>query len=443
LVKRFKNAPNTGKNSIQPKIIPRAEHTISRDHIHRNALKVLYRLHNAGFSAFLVGGCVRDLLLNHQPKDFDIATDAHPDEVRKLFKNSRLIGKRFRLAHIVFGKEIVEVATFRTHHENISQEDIAKTHQGMIMRDNVYGTIVDDASRRDFTINGLYYNIADFSVVDYVNGMQDISTRTLRIIGDPVTRYHEDPVRLLRAVRFMGKLNLNISPETEAPLLTLSHLLGKVSPARLYLEVMKFFQEGATLPTFHLLRKYHLFAELFPAINECLTQPEAIQLIENALAETDKRVKDSKTVSPAFIFSVLLWPLVTKNLEKLRPKKMPLYVAYENAIHHAVKDKTERLAIPRLLLVSIREICLLQFRFTQRFGTRPYRLLGHPRFRAAYDLFLLRQQSGEPLLELTTWWQRFYEATEDERVTILKEVEKTIPNNKRKKRKKKKTEQVQ
>jgi poly(A) polymerase len=438
LVKRFKKTSPHAKNTAQPTIIPRAEHSISRSNIHRNALKVLYRLHSAGYGAYLVGGCVRDLLLDRHPKDFDIATNAHPEEVRKLFKNSRLIGKRFRLAHIVFGKEIVEVATFRTHHENANQEQHAKTHQGMILRDNVYGTIENDVLRRDFTLNGLYYNIADFSVVDYINGMQDIQTRTIRMIGNAEERYHEDPVRLLRAIRFMGKLNLTISPETEEPIIRLRHLLQKVSSARLFLEVSKLFQEGATLPTFHLLRKYQLLDELFPGIQASLQNTRALHFLEQALSNTDQRVKEQKSVSPAFILSVLIWPLATDYLEKLNDTKLPPYVAHEKAVFQASTDLTERLAIPRTLLAIIREICLLQFRFTQRFGSRTYRLMSHPRFRAAYDLLLLRASAGEQIKEVSEWWTVFCDADETKRDEMVKAIEKSSNVKFKKKRKKKK-----
>lgn len=437
LVKRFKKGPKTTKSAIQPVVIPRAEHSISRSSINPNALKVLYRLNNARFGAYLVGGCVRDLLLGRHPKDFDIATDAHPEEIRQLFKNCRLIGKRFRLAHIVFGKDIIEVATFRTHHENAEHEQHAKTHHGMIVRDNVYGDIEDDIFRRDFTINGLYYNIADFSILDFANGMEDIKTRTLRLIGDPEKRYLEDPVRMLRAIRFMGKLSLSISPETEKPIFELSHLLQKVSSARLYLEVVKLFQEGATLPTFRLLCKYRLFKELFPAVDMQLHHADAVKLIETALMNTDQRIQENKTVSPAFIFSVFAWPIIIKNLKDYEHSKLPSYVAHEKAAHHAIQSLTERLAIPRFLLVTIREICILQFRFTQRFGQRPHRLLTHPRFRAAYDLLLLRGAIEPASQMLSEWWTAFHDGSDPQRATMIKEVEKNQPHKKKFKKKKK------
>lgn len=418
-----------------PLLIPRAEHQISRSAINRNALKVLYRLHEAGFSAYLVGGCVRDLLLGVKPKDFDIATDARPEEVRKLFKNCRLIGKRFRLAHILFGPEIIEVATFRTHHEN-AKEQHGKTHQGMIIRDNVYGTIEDDAWRRDFRINALYYNIADFSVVDYTGGIQDIKDKVLHMIGDPMQRFHEDPVRLLRAIRFLAKLNIQITEETEEPLQRLSYLLGHVSPGRLFQEVLKFFQEGASLPTFHLLQKYKFFPQLFPETGKFLEEPATIELLQSALKNTDERIKENKNISPAFLFAVFLWHPVQKELEESLKNGLPMYVAYEKALQHHVKKQTEVLAIPRVMQITIRDICLLQYRLSQRRGNQPFRLLQHPRFRAGFDLLLIRAEKEESVKELANWWDRFIESSHEDREKLLKEVDKPKRHHKRRKKKK-------
>ncbi len=430
-----KEKSSTTPKNHEPLIIPRAEHSISRKSISENALKVLSRLNQAGFSAYLVGGCVRDLLLGHQPKDYDIATSAHPEQVRKLFRNSRLIGKRFRLAHIVFGKELIEVATFRTHHKEAHAED-ARSHKGMIVRDNVYGTIEDDVWRRDFSINALYYNIADFSIVDYADGMQDIKTRTLRIIGNPELRYQEDPVRLLRAVRFMGKLHLKISPETETPIIHLSHLLGHVSSARLFQEVLKFFKEGATLETVKLLQKYNLFAQLFPPTATLIHLPETKKLIEEALANTDKRIKENKSVSPAFLFAVFLWHPVLHTAKEHEESGMPFYVAAEKALRTVLHQQTQRLAITRHLQLSVREICLLQYRFSYRHGARAYRLVNHPRFRAAYDLLALRATVGDPVQELSTWWDAFSTADHELREKMIKELEKKPAGKKRRRRKK-------
>ncbi|EKD74135.1 MAG: hypothetical protein ACD_45C00063G0006 [uncultured bacterium] len=409
-------------NKIQPTIIPRTEHSISRDDIDPNALKVLYRLHASGYAAYLVGGCVRDLLLKRQPKDFDIATNARPEDVRKLFKNCRLIGKRFRLAHILFGRDIIEVATFRTHHEK-AHEHHGKMHQGMIVRDNVYGNIEDDAYRRDFTINALYYNIADFSVVDYIGGMQDIQAKLLRIIGEPLQRFHEDPVRLLRAARFIGKLHLNVTSETEKPLTQLSYLLQNVSSARLFQEVLKLFHEGEITATFAVLQKYHLFEQLFPQTAACLAQPETATLLEAALHSTDQRIQEGKTISPAFLFAVFLWRPI-QHILLIQTENLPPYIALEKAMQIVLKSQVKQLAIPRTLLTSIREICLLQYHFNRRQGSRPYRSVEHPRFRAAYDLLLLRAKAGEPIAELAEWWTQFYAGDSVQREKLLRDVSK-------------------
>jgi poly(A) polymerase len=431
-LKTFAKNKSATEKSIEPVIIPRSEHKISRNMISHNALKVLYRLNNSGYTAFLVGGCVRDLLLDRNPKDYDIATNALPEEVRKLFRNCRLIGKRFRLAHIVFGKEIIEVATFRTHHKH-GEEKHGRMEHGMIIRDNVYGTIEDDAWRRDFTINALYYNIADFSVIDYTGGITDLQTKTLRMIGDPDLRFHEDPVRLLRAMRFVGKLNLNISPETETRILELSDLLANVSPARLFQEVLKFFQEGATLQTFKLLRKYHLFAQLFPQTAEVLaSNPQTEKLLKEALANTDERLHAGKTVSPAFLFAIFLWHPVLAHIKKYQHEGLPPHIAYEKSLKHVLHQQTVSLTIPRRLLITVQEICFLQHRLTCRYGTAPHRLLEHPRFRAGYDLLLLRATAEDDIQELSDWWVKFHSGTEEEREALMKEASKAQPKKRRK-----------
>jgi poly(A) polymerase len=379
---------------------------------------------------------VRDLLLGYKPKDFDIATDAKPEEVRRLFKNCRLIGKRFRLAHILFGKDIIEVATFRTHHENASHEQHGQSIKGMIIRDNVFGSIEDDVWRRDFSINALYYNIADFSVVDYAGGMQDIKTNMLRIIGNPDQRYHEDPVRLIRAARFMGKLNLNIDPATEEPITRLSYLLQNVSSARLFQEVLKFFREGATFETVKLLQKYKLFSQLFPLTAAIIDQPETKKFLHEALKNTDQRTKEEKTVSPAFLLAAFLWRPILQHALRFEAEGLPNFVAVEKSIHHVCKLQTERLAIPRAIMMTVRDICLLQHRFTQRFGTRTYRVLEHPRFRAAYDLLELRVHADEPVKELYEWWTEFYESDPGKREQMMKKVRSHSHKGKKHKRKK-------
>src|SRR5690554_6525789 len=298
----------------QPRILTRDQHSVSRKDISEAALKVLYRLHNAGFQAYLVGGCVRYLLLGLHPKDFDVTTNATPEQIRKLFRNCRLVGRRFRLAHVVFGREIIEVATFRGHHDSADSDDSIKVGkqdaEGMLLRDNVYGSIEEDAQRRDFTINALYYNVTRGTIHDYVNGVQDIRNQRVRLIGNPVQRYQEDPVRMLRAVRFAAKLDFEIEPHTAAPIAELAELLYDIPAARLFDEVLKLFLGGQGERTFDLLLEYDLFAPLFPDTDEAIDeQPEyTLKLIRQALRNTDQRINEGRPVTPAFLFAALLWP---------------------------------------------------------------------------------------------------------------------------------------
>jgi poly(A) polymerase len=384
---------------------PRAEHCISRRNISNGALRVLYRLNEAGYQAFLVGGAVRDLLLGGHPKDFDIATNATPEEVRGLFRNCRLIGRRFRLAHVVFGREIVEVATFR----GTSDDGSGDRHlvDGRLVRDNVYGTIEEDALRRDFTINALYYDIADFSVRDYVGGLRDLEARTLRLIGDPEARYREDPVRMLRAARLSAKLDFTIAPETAAPFATLGPLLADAPPARLFDESLKLFLSGYGLASFHALQTQGLIEHVFPATARSLAGPHADRfrvLLERTLASTDERVRAEKPVTPAFLFAALLWEPVREMAEAMIAGGSDPVVAWSAASTRVMSEQAGRVAIPRRFGSSIEEIWILQPRFEQRVKKRVQRLLAHPRFRAAYDFLLLRSSESPALTELAEWW---------------------------------------
>ena len=392
-------------------VIPRDEHGVSRSNISENALKVLYRLHKAGYQALLVGGGVRDTLLGLHPKDFDVATDATPEQVNKLFRNSRLIGRRFKLVHVMFGRDVIEVATFRAPPgEQHSQNQASTGSEGMILRDNVYGTRGEDAMRRDFTINALYYNIADFSVLSYAGGWEDLQHRTLRLIGDPATRYREDPVRMLRAVRFMGKLDFELAPETAAPLHELAPLLEQVPSARLFDESLKLFLNGHAQPTFELMREYRLFEHLFPAAAECLSNDEfALALARNTMANTDLRIQAGKSVTPYFFLSALLWPAVLKMQHNLEAKGMEPHPALHKAIDSVLAYQCQFTAIPRRFTISMREVWELQLRLPRIRSRKCQDLLGHPRFRAAYDFLLLREQSGEDLDGLGQWWTDYQE----------------------------------
>ncbi len=405
-----------------PKIIARPDHNISRVNISENALKVLYRLKKSGYKAYLVGGGVRDLLLGREPKDFDIATDAHPEDVKKVFRNCRLIGRRFRLAHVHFGREVIEVATFRGTQES-SDAGEHETENGMLLRDNVYGTIEEDALRRDFTVNALYYSIEDFTVIDYAAGMQDLNSAVLRLLGDPEQRYREDPVRMLRAVRFAAKLGFSINPACEEPIFRLGNLLDDIPSARLYEEVLKLFMHGTALQAFEKLRHYDLFKRLFPETDESLSHEEhlfPITFVANGLKNTDARVRQDKPVTPAFLFAVLLWEPVRKLAEQIRATGENPQQAMQQAASEVLADQVQTVSIRKRFSRQMRDIWCMQHRFEFRQGKRPQRLLTHPRFRAGYDFMLLRAESGEADPELATWWTEFQELKEDDRSSLVK-----------------------
>lgn len=404
--------------NTQPRIIPRSEHTISRANISSNALKVLYRLKGAGYDAFLVGGGVRDMLLGREPKDFDIATNASPEEVKKLFRNCLLIGRRFRLAHVRFEGEIIEVATFRAQGDAASDEE-ARTENGRILRDNVYGTLEEDAWRRDFTVNALYYNIQDFSVVDYVGGMADLQEGMLQLIGDPQQRYREDPVRMLRAVRFAAKLGFRIHPESEAPIFELAHLLEDIPPARLFDEILKLFLGGCAVQSFEILRHYGLFGYLFPQTEACLAREREgfpLTLLTRALQNTDARIAEGKPVTPAFLYAALLWEPLRQAMSGQEASAMGEIQAIQQAAYAVEARQLARTALPKRFAVPMREIWILQTRLRRTTGLRPLRLLEHPRFRAAYDFMLLRQEAGEDVGELCQWWTEFQGLDDNERL---------------------------
>ncbi|HYE36605.1 MAG TPA: polynucleotide adenylyltransferase PcnB [Methylocaldum sp.] len=390
---------------------------ISRSMISDNALKVLYRLKKSGYQACLVGGCVRDLLLGREPKDFDVVTSAHPEEIRAIFRNCRLIGRRFRLAHVHFGEEIIEVATFR----GLAGEEShggRVVENGRILRDNVYGTIEEDAFRRDFTVNALYYNINDFSVVDYVGGMEDHKAGMLRLIGDPEQRYREDPVRMLRAIRFAVKLGFTIHPSCADPINRFSSLLQEIPPARLYEEVLKLFLSGYAVQTFEQLRHYRLFASLFPETEQCLAREQQgfpLTFLAKALERTDQRVQDGKPVAPYFLFAALLWePVRARAQARIKAGESDI-LAYQEAAGEVISNQVRHTAFPRTASLPAREVWALQPRFERIVGVRPFRLLTHPRFRAAYDFLLLRAETGEAEPSLADWWTRFQQAGEAER----------------------------
>jgi poly(A) polymerase len=430
-LKRHALLNDTNQASIQPaggpRVVPRNDHPISRANISSNALKVLYRLRDAGFQAFLVGGAVRDLLLDLHPKDFDIATNAHPDQVKQLFRNCRLIGRRFHLAHVRFGYEIIEVATFRAAHTSIDEDNSVDEgghrvldERGRILRDNLYGTIEEDVWRRDFTANALYYNIEDFSVWDYVGGVEDARNRILRMIGDPETRYREDPVRMLRAVRFAAKLDFTIHEDTAAPIPKLAWMLDGVPPARLFDEVNKVFLAGSAQAAFELLERLQLLEHLFPdlasALQEAPAGSAARELVRIGLQGTDERVRSEKSVTPTFLFAILMWPAVQRAYAKLGHAGDGDPQNLLAACDQVTARQQQRVAVPKRFTLPLRELVGLQPRFEKREGRRALRLLNHPRFRAAYDFLVLRAAAGEADPELAKWWTDIQSASADERI---------------------------
>ncbi len=491
--------------SATPRIISRSEHTVSRSHISPNALRVLYKLRDAGFMAFLVGGCVRDLLLGIEPKDFDVATDALPEQVRKLFRNCRLVGRRFRLAHVFFGREIIEVATFRAatapsqgeeplpdadpedgeapeldeldalappagsaldevededddaEEGEDNAEEAASTPQdhqvraaesgsparrsaaparavfgdaadldservmdetGRIIRDNVYGTIDADVWRRDFTCNALYYNIADFSLWDYVGGKEDVAARVLKLIGDPETRFREDPVRMLRAARFEAKLSFEIDPATAEPIARLGELLGGVPPARLFDETLKLFLTGHGARSFVVLQRRGLLAPLLPTVAAYFeSHPGSLveKLLLRGLENTDARVTADKPVTPTFLFALLLYGPIAGIIESTPPERWHELGTILDACDKAAREAQRHVAIPKRFTLGVREMFALQPRLEHPRGRRALRVLEHPRFRAAYDLLLLRSDFGLASPDMAKWWTRVQEVSADER----------------------------
>ena len=412
-----------------PRVVARDQHPISRANISSNALKVLYRLKEAGYQAFLVGGAVRDLLLGLHPKDFDVATNAHPDQVKQLFRNCRLIGRRFHLAHVRFGYEIIEVATFRAAHTPIDEDNSVDEaghrvldERGRILRDNLYGTIEEDVWRRDFTANALYYNISDFSVWDYVGGYDDAQARVMRLIGDPETRYREDPVRMLRAVRFAAKLDFTIHPDTRAPIPKLAYMLDSVPPARLFDEVNKMFLSGYASRSFELLTELGLLEHLFPDLAVSIAaEPDspAVALLRMGLQGTDERVRQDKSVTPTFLFAVLLWPSIRQAFARLQPDQGADIPALQAACDQVTARQQARVGVPKRFTLPLREIVSLQPRFANREGRRALRLLDHPRFRAAYDFLLLRAAAGEVDAEVAQWWTDIQPMNLEDRAALV------------------------
>jgi poly(A) polymerase len=404
-----------GLDAPGPKRVPQSGHSVTRDAVSPSALKVCDVLADRGYAAYVVGGAVRDILLGIDPKDFDVATDARPEQIKPLFRRALLIGRRFRLVHVMLGPETIEVSTFRA----ADSEPAEKDEHGRVLRDNVFGTVEEDARRRDFTINALYYDCKSGEVIDYHGGLADLKKRTLRIIGDPETRFREDPVRMLRAVRLGAKLGLSIDASTRAPIKRLAPLLEHVPPPRLFEEMLKLLLSGHANACLRQLRHEGLHKGMLPLLDVILDQPLGERFVTLALAQTDERVLADRPVSPAFLFAALLWHEVLaawKAREKRGERRIP---ALEAAMDDVLEAQSGKLAITRRLTATMREVWGMQPRFEERSGQRPHRLLELPRFRMAYDFLALRAASGEVPAELESWWRAFQSAGAETRQEML------------------------
>jgi poly(A) polymerase len=427
MIKRFIRRV-LGLDAPGPVRVPQSRHGISRNQLSSGALKVCDVLHDHGHAAYVVGGAVRDLLLNIEPKDFDIATDARPEQIKPLFRRALLIGRRFRLVHVMLGPETLEVSTFRGADAKTSEKD----EHGRVLRDNVFGTVEEDARRRDFTVNALYFDCKTGEMVDYHGGLADLKKRTLRIIGDPETRFREDPVRMLRAVRLGAKLGLTIDSATRAPIKRLAPLLEHVPPPRLFEEMLKLLLSGHANACLRQLRNEGLHKGLLPLLDVILDQPLGERFVTLALAQTDERVLADRPVSPAFLFAALLWHEVLaawRAREKRGERRIP---ALEAAMDDVLDAQSGKLAITRRLTATMREVWAMQPRFEERSGQRPYRLVELPRFRMAYDFLALRAASGEVPAELEAWWRAFQSAGPETRTEML--LPDTGPRKKRRRR---------
>lgn len=420
---------NTNNTSGNLKRIPFSEHQIDESKICHQARFVVETLIQANYQAYLVGGCVRDLLLGIEPKDFDVATDAHPEQICDLFENSRLIGRRFRIVHVYFKRNVIEVSTFRASvNQNTSPQ---KQNSGRILRDNTFGSIEEDALRRDFTINALYYDIINSQVLDYCSSYKDLLEKKICMIGDAETRYREDPVRILRALRFRAKLDLTIEENTERPIKQLSPLLSEIPAARLFDEAIKLFHSGYAVRCFQELMHYELLKILFPITERAIQYKQSFHtLILTALENTDTRIASGKSVNPAFIFSILLWQPYLQLLKQTTEQDIPYAEAAWSAGKAVVLDQSSITSIPKRFAITINEIWKLQNRFKHKKGKRALKLLEHPRFRAAYDFMCLRAQAGEIDNDDCHWWTHLQTLSEKgQHNMIFSKANKTAKNN--------------
>ncbi len=449
MIRRFikkvfgKTAP--AKAASGPRILQREAHGIGREQIHPCALKTTRALKQAGYSAFVVGGAVRDLLLGREPKDFDVATDALPEQVRQVFRRSRLIGRRFQIVHVYCGADTIEVTTYRaaSPEKDIEAEDDESDNarvtaeDGMLLRDNVFGSQAEDAERRDFTVNALYYDPETEEIWEWHGGVEDAKKKVLRIIGDPAQRYREDPVRMLRAARFAAKLDFHIDPATRAPIAELANMLERIPSARLFDEMMKLLLSGHAERGVRQLRAEGLHHGSLPMLDAILDDPQRQKFLHAALHDTDERVRQGHSASPAFMLACLLWYDMQAAWQRNQKTGQSDQSALYDAMDSVLEGQRRVLAFPRRFDGTIKEIWSLQNRFEQRNGARPFRLLAHPRFRAGFDFLLIRAKGGDVEQELADWWTRFPDASDSERESMLMQPQAGTAKPKRRRRSRK------
>jgi poly(A) polymerase len=432
---KFFDRSSSKKNDGHHRVLHSHEHSLNPKKICKHACEIIRVLQRNNFEAYVVGGCVRDLLLDLNPKDFDIATNATPQQVKRLFRRSRIIGRRFQIVHVQFGRELIEVTTFRSNNTDQNGK-VQQSASGVLTRDNMFGSLLDDASRRDLSINALYYDTEKNTLHDFCDGLEDLAKRKIRIIGNPATRYSEDPVRLLRAVRFAAKLGFHIDSKSLKPITKMADSLQHVSAPRMFDETLKLFMSGYGLAVFQLLYEYRLFAQLAPQTNRLINQghPTAKNMVEQALTNTDLRIRSNKRVTPAFIYAALLWPSVQKTAAEYERQGHPAASAMGKAANEVIGNQIPITSIPRRFTMAMREIWAMQLTLVKRGGNRASRSMENPRFRAAYDFILLREQTGESLDGLGDWWTRYQDVSEDERQNMVQKLNTGKPRKRRPRR---------
>jgi poly(A) polymerase len=437
-LRKFFDRTSSKENDGNHRVLDSHEHNLNPKKICNNAREIVRVLQKNTFEAYVVGGCVRDLLLDLNPKDVDIATNATPQQIKRLFRRSRIIGRRFQIVHVQFGREIIEVTTFRSNNADKNGK-VQQSASGVLTRDNLFGSLLDDASRRDLSINALYYDTEKNKLHDYCDGLEDLARQKIRIIGDPATRYSEDPVRLLRVVRFAAKLGFHIDSKSLKPITKMSDSLQHVSAPRMFDETLKLFMSGYGLAVFQLLYEYRLFAQLIPQANRLIDQgyPTARKMVEQALTNTDLRIRSNQRVTPAFIYAALLWPAVQKIASEYEKQGHPAVSALNKAANEVISNQIPITAIPRRFTMAMREIWSMQLTLVKRGGNRASRSMENPRFRAAYDFILLREQTGESLGGLGDWWTNYQDASDDERQNMVQKFHSNKPRKRSPRRRQK------